>query len=85
MSTVLENNKWKIKIYFPPREHGNPHVHVISKEDRAELKLYLETLEVSGRTRFSKVAVKKIVRYVHKHYDFLLKKWEEHHGKKTQS
>ncbi|MBL6988620.1 MAG: DUF4160 domain-containing protein [Bacteriovoracaceae bacterium] len=80
--TVLENNKWQIKVYSPPREHGSPHVHIISKGDNAEVKIYLETLEVSGKTRFSKKSVKGIIRYVYRNYDLLMNQWEVLHGKK---
>ena len=80
-NTVLENNKWKIKLYSPPKEHGAPHVHVYSKSDRASVKIYLETLEVSGKTKFSKRAVKEILKYIHKNYDLLMDRWEALHGK----
>jgi len=83
--TVLENIKWKIKVYSPPKEHGAPHVHVISKGDRASVKVYLETLEISGKTKFSKKSVKEILKYVHKNYDFLMDKWEALHGKKKKA
>ena len=84
-STVLENNKWRIKVYAPPREHGAPHVHVISKGDNASVKIFLKTLEVSGKTKFSKKAVKEIIRYVHQHYDFLMNQWEALHGKAKET
>ena len=83
--TVLENNLWKLKVYSPPREHGSPHVHVISKGDKAELKLYLETLEMAGKAKFSRKAVKEIVRYVHQNYDLLMNCWEDLHGKKKKT
>ena len=83
--TVIENNKWKIKVYSPPREHGSPHVHVISKGDKAELKVFLETLEVSGKTKFSKKAVKEIIKYIHKNYDVLMDSWEALHGKEKKA
>ena len=83
--TIIENSKWKIKVYSPPREHGSPHVHVISKGDKAELKVFLETLEVSGKTKFSKKAVKEIIKYIHKNYDVLMDNWEALHGKKKKA
>ena len=72
MGVPIENSQWKIKIYLPPREHGPPHVHVIAKGLNAEVKINLETLEVMGRTRFSKKAVKKIIRYLFENRDFLI-------------
>ena len=50
--TVLKNGKWKVKVYSPPREHGSPHVHVISKGTKAQVKIFLEDLSVSGKTKF---------------------------------
>jgi len=80
--TVTETHLWKIKIYSPPKEHGAPHVHVVSKGDKAEVKIYLDTFEVVGRTRFSRQAVKKIIKYLYNNYDCLIEHWEELHGKK---
>ena len=43
MAIVAENEYWKIKVYAPPREHGN--VHVISKSDSSiQIKIALESL-----------------------------------------
>lgn len=83
--TVIENNKWKVKVFSPPGEHGAPHVHIISKGTRAEVKIYLETLEVAGKTKFLKRAVKDIVKYIYENYDILMDKWEELHGKKKKT
>ena len=80
MATVIETDKWKIKIYSPPREHGAPHVHVIAKGEKADLKVYLATLEVAGKTNFSKKSVKQILKYIHANYDILMDAWEVHHG-----
>ncbi len=79
--TVIENEKWKIKIYAPPKEHGPAHVHVIAKGEKAEVKICLESLQMIGRTNFSKKSVKLIIKYIHKHYHFLWKCWEELHDK----
>ncbi|MBT7610746.1 MAG: DUF4160 domain-containing protein [Bacteriovoracaceae bacterium] len=78
--TIIETSKWKIKVYAPPREHGAPHVHVQSKVSKAQLKVFLETLEVVGNTQFSKRSVKLILKYIHKNYDILMDAWEELHG-----
>lgn len=85
MVTVAENNKWKIKVYSPPREHGSPHVHVIAKGTKAEVKIYLETLEVVGKTKFSPKSVKEILKYIDINYDILMDKWEALHGKKKKN
>ena len=87
VGTVLENEKWKIKVYAPPKEHGPAHVHVIAKGDKAEVKISLLTLEVIGRTDFSKRAVKGIIKYIHENYEILWQCWEALHGKneKTKS
>jgi hypothetical protein len=83
--TVIENEKWKVKVYAPPKEHGHPHVHVIAKGERAEVKISLDSLEVLGRTRFSMRSVKEIIKYIHKNYDYLWFCWEELHGKKEKT
>jgi len=80
--TVIETAKWKIKVFAPPKEHGPAHVHVLAKGENAQVKISLVTLEVLGRTRFSKKTVKGIVRYVHQNYAYLHKCWEDLHGKK---
>jgi hypothetical protein len=79
--TVIENSKWKIKVYSPPREHGSPHVHIIAKGKRAEAKIYLKTLELEGKTQFSKCAIKEIIKYLYENYDLLMKSWEDLHEK----
>lgn len=76
---MIENAQWKIKIYPPSREHGPPHVHVIAKGMNAEVKINLETLEVQGKTRFSKKAVKDIIRYLFDNQDYLMEAWEQLH------
>jgi hypothetical protein len=79
MGVVIENSQWKIKIYPPPREHGPPHIHVIAKGMNAEVKINLITLEVLGKTRFSKKAVKDIIRYLFDNQDYLIEAWEKMH------
>ena len=87
VGTVIENGKWKIKIYAPPREHGPAHVHVVAKGENAEVKISLVTLEVIGTTEFSRRTVKSIIKFIHENYDYLWKCWENLHGKneKTKS
>jgi len=80
--TIVENNKWRIRIYSPPREHGSPHVHVVAKGVNAEVKIFLNTFEIEGRTGFSKRAVKEIIKYLHENYDVLIGYWENLHEKK---
>lgn len=46
---------------------------------------YLETLEVAGRTQFSKRSVKRILRYIYENYDLLMDRWEALHGKKKEA
>jgi len=71
VGTVIENEKWKIKVFAPPKEHGPAHVHIVAKGERAQVKISFMTLEVIGTTQFSKKAVKKIIRYVHENYEYL--------------
>ena len=85
VGTVIENEKWKVKVFAPPKEHGPPHVHVIAKGEKAEVKISLLTLQMIGKTQFSKRAVKGIIEYIYKNYDFLWKCWEDLHGKKKKT
>lgn len=87
VGTIIENEKWKIKVYAPPKEHGPAHVHVISKGEKAEVKISLINLEVIGKTKFSKQMIKGIIKYVHQNYDLLMDAWEKLHEdkKKTKS
>jgi hypothetical protein len=87
VGTVIENEKWKIKIFAPPKEHGPAHVHVIAKGEKAEVKISLVTLEMIGSTQFSVRSVKGIIKYIHENYEYLWKCWEALHGKneKTKS
>ncbi len=85
VGTVLKNDKWRVKVYSPPREHGNPHVHVISRRDQTEVKIFLKDLSIVGKTRFSRKAVKEIIKYLHQNYDFLMDQWEALHGKKKKT
>lgn len=81
VGTVLETDKWKIKVFAPPKEHGPPHVHVQAKGEKAEVKISLIDLSVIGPTRFDKRSVKKIIIFVHQNFDYLWNCWEMLHGK----
>ena len=85
IGTVIENEKWKIKIFAPPKEHGPAHVHVIAKGERAEVKISLDSLEVIGPTQFSKHTVKGIIKYIYENYEILWEYWEAIHGKKKKT
>ena len=84
VGTVIENGKWKIKVFAPPKEHGPPHVHVLAKGEKVEVRISLETLQVIGSTRFSKTTVKGIIKYIHENYEYLWKCWEALHGKENE-
>jgi len=87
VGTVIENEKWKIEVFAPPKEHGPAHVHVFAKGEKAEVRISLATLEVIGSTKFNKRSVKGIIKYIHENYDYLWNCWEVLHGKdkKTES
>ena len=85
LGTIIENRKWKIKVFSPPREHGTPHVHVYSKSSKAEVKIFLETLEIVGKTKFSRRSIRLILKYIHQNYDILMDAWEALHGKKKKT
>ncbi len=84
VGTIIENEKWKIKVFAPPKEHGPAHVHVIAKGEKAEVKISLETLDVIGSTKFDKRTVKGIIRYIHGNYEILMESWEKLHGPKVK-
>lgn len=85
--TVIENEKWKIKVFAPPKEHGPAYVHVIAKGEKSEVKISLVTLEIIGSTQFSVRTVKGIIKYIYENYEYLWNCWEALHGKdkKTKS
>ena len=80
VGVVLETSQWLIKVYAPPREHAPPHVHVIEKGSKAEVKISLVDLSMMGRTRMSQRSVKKIMLYVWQNHSYLLECWEKLHG-----
>ncbi len=79
VGTVIENSKWKVKVFAPPKEHAPAHVHVIAKGEKAEVKISLITLEVIGTTKFDKRTVKGIITFIHQNYEYLWKCWEALH------
>lgn len=85
VGTIIENEKWKIKVFAPPKEHGPAHVHVIAKGEKAEVKISLIDLEVIGKTKFSKQTVKGIIKYVYQNYDVLIDAWEKLHEDKKKA
>ena len=84
VGTIIENEKWKIKVFAPPKEHGPAHVHVIANGEKAEVKISLETLDVISSTKFNKRTVKGIIRFVHANYEILMESWEKLHGPKVK-
>jgi hypothetical protein len=85
VGTIIENEKWKIKVFAPPKEHGPAHVHVIAKGEKAEVKISLIDLDVIGKTNFSKQTVKDIIKYVYQNYDILMDAWEKLHENKKKA
>lgn len=81
VGVVLETDRWLVKVYAPPREHAPPHVHVIEKNARAEVRISLVDLSVLGRTRMNRRSVKRIVLYVWQNHSYLVECWELLHGK----
>ena len=60
-------------------DHGNPHVHVLGPD--GEVKIFLETLEVSYSKGFSEKSVRRILKKAKERKDVLLEAWEDYHGK----
>lgn len=85
VGTVLETNQWKIMVYAPPREHGPPHVHVVSKSSGVEVKITLFDIRVIGTTSFDRATARAIIVYVYENHDFLVEAWEALHGKKEKT
>lgn len=78
---VIENDKWVVKIYAPPKEHKPAHVHVYTKTDRVEVKISLTKYEVLGPTKMDKRTVSKIIKWIDKNFDTLMEVWEKLHEK----
>ena len=78
---MIETQKWRIKIFAPPREHPPAHVNVISKIDRAEVRISLVTFDQIGKTDKKKKDVKEIIKLVEKYYEELFEIWEALHVK----
>lgn len=76
---MLETNIWQIKVYAPPREHGPPHVHVIAKRSRVEVKISLVDLKVLGKTQMSRRTVKDVIIYIWQNHEYLMNCWEKLH------
>ena len=83
MSTVIENEKYRVKVYAPPREHNPPHVHIVKKSDNAEIRISLIDLSImDNHTEFDRKSIKEILYWIHDNYETLKDKWEELHGQK---
>ena len=82
--TILENEHWRVKIYFPPKEHPPAHVHVFWKGKKGvQMTVFLETLEVKASKEWSKKAIKKVLNFIYDNFDLLIERWEEIHESKN--
>jgi hypothetical protein len=76
--TLLREDGFHVKMYFPPREHGPAHVHVEKAGDEAVIMLAdCSVREVYG-LRAADVAA--AVAIVEAWQDFLTDTWEAIHG-----
>lgn len=82
VGVVLENDRWLIKVYAPPREHAPPHVHVIEKGTGLEVKISLVNITVMKKTRMNERSVRGILIYIWKNHTYLLECWDKLHEKK---
>lgn len=76
MPTVLRVAK--LRFYFFSNEGPRPHIHVgMSSGGKVpEMKIWLDTLEVSRLNGFTQKAEKKILKFVEENKEFLLDQWE---------
>lgn len=82
MPTVIRSGGFAIRILFPPREHGPPHVHVVKGDAEAVIRLgepgeVVELVTVYGMKRSDMV---RAVRLVQIWKDDLLAMWKATHG-----
>jgi len=80
--TVAENEYWRIKIFFPPREHPPSHVHLILKKKKAvEMIVFLSDFSFKIKGDWSKTQIKAGLSYVFDKREFLKEIWELRHEK----
>ena len=83
MPTVIRSAGFAVRILFPPREHGPPHVHVVKGGAEVVIRLGetgepVELVKVYG---MKKSDVVRAVRLVEIWKDDLLAMWKATHGK----
>jgi hypothetical protein len=82
LPTVLRSGGFAVRILFPPREHGPPHVHVV----RSGAKVVIRLGETGGPVEIVKIHemktrdVVRAVRLVELWKDYLLVRWKAAHG-----
>jgi len=76
MPVVYRSKNLKFCIFTD--DHGNPHVHVLGPG--AEVKIFLETLEIASNSGFSEVALRRILKRTSELQELLLEAWKDYHG-----
>jgi hypothetical protein len=82
LPTVIRYGGFVVRILFPPREHGPPHVHVVKGGGEVVIRLaeiggHVEIVQVTGmRTADTVKAISLIERW----NDELLAMWKAIHG-----
>jgi hypothetical protein len=82
MPNVLRVDGFLIVIYFPPTEHGPPHVHVSKAGGSAVIMLPVghKRIEVRESYGMSPANVRKVVAIVEANADLLIVEWRKIHG-----
>lgn len=65
------------RFFFFSREGERPHVHVVSGDGEAKLRLVPE-IELARNYRYSRKQLKEIESMVEAHYDELISAWQQH-------
>src|SRR5688572_15177505 len=77
---VFRQGSFVVHVWFPPREHGGPHVHVWCPEGRVVIQLVpvIRVLKVAADIK--RATVREILEAVADRVDECIAEWRKHHG-----
>lgn len=67
-----------LRFYIYRREYEVAHIHV--EADGAHCKIFLGSMKVRSRYGFTDIEIYRIQRWINRHREVFIKKWEEIHG-----
>lgn len=82
MPTVLLDGGFRVVIFFPPREHGPPHVHVRKAGDEIIIELAAEgkSQRIRKIIGMRDLDVAAAFWLVEQNAGYLLERWRAYHG-----